>query len=480
MARKKIIFIVILASVVFSLIITQLEQNMRTLHQVITEDPLLYSPEININLLKQETADLLDVQDSLGKEIISHIQSRTLTNTEEEKRILTKIAHTGFLPSSYLKKLPKTIKKTGDFLENPTVLNTFSMLYVVHIAARNYQKESGKLYSLLKEASAGNDFSNPISIGFLGSSSNIPVILEDIDLVRENGTELVRESRARIWCFLIGKCERLLEQKTAVIREKDFLRENIPTLVEFALLPDAIVNHSLRESERFGPYVVENSCFPEKYAPFYILRHEDRGFVVKRADTNYYIDFREIERVVPFNLYVNFFLSRGAKYQLQTGGNEYRCLDLQFWGDLSIINYFNQEFPDKNIASSDDLEKLRDELEELSAEEKNKYTIILDNRIVDLPYMFSAMTNHLSLYRKLISINKSVNPLSLLAIRSSYSLTYGTFSKSIWRLPERPTFFTEKNIPITPVMTTYQDLRKKYTDEEIKVFSIDLVSELNP
>ena len=486
MIRKKqrfiilsIVSVVLFFSVGLSFIWKGLKVRTDFLLQITLEDPLFYSPEVNVGALKQHIATLIHTEDLLMQDIKYRIKQKSLTNIDSEIDMLKKIVLYGFLPASYLQQLPNAIEKTDIFLEKPTVINAFRMLGAVHGAARSYQKDSTRLYDFVTEANAIRDPSSSFTMDFLGSRVNDTTLLEDLHLVKKNGDQLLKESRSRFSCFLRGICETIVQKNRAITFTLKNTLTSFPTLHDFDLLQDDIVNGGLDQAQRVGPYIIKSGCFPQVYVPMYIFRDNDYGFIAKQADENYYLDFKALIQQSPQNQYAKLFLDHGIEFDDQPEGAEYRCLDLRYWGDLATIDYFRKTLNRDDIISSDDLDMLINEFKgNMDVKNSKKYLHILNNRITDLPFMLAFIADSLNFHRTVFLYSNNITPLHLLSVRSAYSITYNTFSRSIWRLDDVPRYLSEKNTPLSPIYTTYHQLRRSYSDEEIRAFDVNVAEYL--
>jgi len=464
---------VMVVIVVFIIFWQVLESRTGYLFNITQNDPLFYSPKIDTQALDTSVSELKVSERVELEDINVRIKNGTLTNSDSDIEILKQIYSNGFLPISYLQQLPKTIEATEVFLQYPNTLNGLKMLSSTYFTARKYHLNGEKLYAMLQKT-GGKGRSNP-TFEFISSRTNRETLEYDGSLIEKNGRKLINETTLRIRCFLFGKCSEFPEAITKNITQTTYMTNVFPSLDNFSLLPDEkiVISGRLENAERSGPYIIESTCFPSKYVPMYIYKDDEYGFMPKQADEIYYSDFVKKLDLVPTNRFANYFKNKGVYYDDVLETAEYGCTDLSYWGDLSTLKYFTSNL-NYDVTSIADLDILYEEFSKNPTSKKTRENIlIIENRIIHLPDMLTTLSSNLDFHSSVSHFSDLVSPMFLLGIRSAYSLTYGTFSKSIWRLNEQPKYLSEKNIPVTNFYTTYNELSKQYSDEEINSFRID-------
>lgn len=434
------------------------ETRVTWLHTTVTHDPLFYIPAVEQDALARSISSLQEAERSAFETVLLHTHKQKLSSGEE--RVLKTVLNEGVLPLSYLELLPLNIERTATFLEHPTYVKGLQLLLLQYKTAQTYRREAYRLSDLSQQASkaAGDEF----VFASFASQINSAVWFHDTALLKANSSELVQISRERIVCYLLGiNCSSTtLPRPTASAVPTGSIR---PTSAP--ALPDDLVN-ILNMPQRYGPFVIETSCFPQRTVSLYLFRGSSTGFLPKQVDENYYLDIHSMlgNQELASNPYAKHYLDQGIDLLIQPEGASYRCTDLRYWGDVAVLAYFSDQFPNAQIHTLADVERLLTTLDQDDSDKARYYRQVFSNRIVYLPDMLQHIARMLRSYERDADYSRTT-PFYLLVIRSHYALTFMTFSSSVWKLDESPQYTSRPNIPLLIGLRAHSSFRNPQTDD---------------
>ncbi|MBI2036295.1 hypothetical protein HYT17_01585 [Candidatus Microgenomates bacterium] len=411
----KLITIILLTAVGFLILINYLAANFDTSSfppvyktnlvklQVLTkEDPLFYDENSDV-LLFAESAQAL-------KEIDQKIVSSDNTYRQSQAGKYQNVFPQGWTiwPDDFLLALSSIYKATALFLEQPTGQNAQRLFYWYDKATTEYKRSIALNIDALEKILAISPERQQTKIVFLASATTPQTVLHDFLLIRKNAEELEKEISERKSCLDKGECPRKSVQTN----------NNRESVVKIAFNPlgDEILGINRTSQKISGPYWADTNCFgspPEgdKYSyPFYMIekasKKEDKIIPsVIFTNTKYYRDYRRIANQPVAQL----LLKHGISLRPHSVLNDYFCTDLSYLPQLY-----------------------------------SQYLGKGQNKLNTMPYLIErTLTYSNSLLYNLSYSQKPYDPLYLLINRSAYSLYFGTFSQSIWRLSETPIFLID-------------------------------------
>ncbi|MCL5439247.1 MAG: hypothetical protein M1268_04685 [Patescibacteria group bacterium] len=415
------------------------------------EDPLFISPDLDISGLKNAVNGLRTVED-------------TFTTNH------SKYPH--LFPTSFLSSLDTVKQAEGQFLAKPGDISAENLLITYKQAAQKYQKDSSDFIKTIK------NHQNEIPQGnlvFLKSVSSKKIILSDLNLLEKNASALKAEVDKRAGCLSSGAgCYR---PAAAFIKPANSpIIQSPPKILSSSLLFVGTDNEEKKTIN--GPYLATGACFgsAEEF-PYYVfkkrdfrLEAEENTFLgLKLASNNY---FRHVAR----NGWENDF-PKGYEWFWQRETMNYLCPDLSFEPRLATLDYFIQTYRQKpllngvgpagsleksffsssmpsyqqasylstyyaffynNVSDQDSKEKLLQRYLIINRQLSN-FPMVIKKIIYEWNWLFAAN-------RKSQIINESNLLSSFYLPRSAWSLTYLTFSPSVWRLSEKPKFIDHRQV----------------------------------
>jgi hypothetical protein len=457
-SQKKVL---ISFTIVIFIYLLFIQLNVTKLHNLTKKDPLFYDPSLDSHELSKGISELKKSENDLLLATAEVLSEKTLNNTAQEKEVINSIVTNGILPIDYLEELTKNLKRNEIFIEKPNLINAVLLLIQTQKTADFYRKESQKLLSLAEaSAKVEGSLSRPYQVHLFGSRSTTIQEYKDIQLINQNSLVLQNDSYSRWKCLLLGM--RCGEQIRNVTPEK---KSKSPR-VTATILPTEITMQNYTFDKMYGPYLIESSCFPKKYTWLQFVIDDKNRFIAKDATENYYYDIDN--RIISSSTQNDYLSDIGMPYDFQNESTSYRCLDLRYWADLSSLAVLEDLMKEKSPTSTDGLRDLETQYPDTFTFEQ---LITLDNKLTHLPYMLRSIATYLDIYTDIQKDYRNrLEILQLVANRSTYALTYQTFSRSIWRLQENPAYTSVQNIAVPSLYTTYTELSNIYTAEEIKDF----------
>ncbi|GEM_PF-4445098 len=413
----KLIAIILLTTAGFLILINYLTANFDTSSfppvsktnlvklQVLTkEDPLFYDENSDVLLFAESAQALKDID----QKIVSSDNTYRQSQAGQYQNVFP--AGWTIWPDDFLLTLSSIHEATALFLEQPTGQNAQRLFYWYDKATAEYKRSIELNIDALEKILAISPERQQTKIVFLASATTPQIVLNDFLLIRKNAEELEKEINQRKNCLNKEGC--LSMQKKS--GENNDNRENI-IKIAFNPLADDILGIDRTSQKIFGPYWANTNCFGlkqgDKYSyPFYIIEKasKKKGKAISSViftNTKYYRDYRRIAKNPLTQLLLKYKISLRPHSVL----NDYFCTDL---------GYLSQIY--------------------------SQYLGKGGNKLNTLPYLITrtlAYSN--SLLYHLNYSKKPYDPLYLLINRSAYSLYFGTFSQSIWRLEQTPLFLID-------------------------------------
>lgn len=432
-----------------------IQNRVNTLYRLTLSDPLFYTPQLDTDELRTVLSSLTQAEANTRKMIFAIAENNTGLDVDES-RALKQASEEHILPLSFLKTLPDTIDATNAFFEKTTFINALKMNQRVSASAKMYEKDAKSFNRSVDDAitALGN---RVFTLESIGSVVRPDVTLEDSEKIVQNSNTLLAESRKRSLCLLGWKCP----------KPTTYQPQYVPPPPSQS--PDKTSSLTSNQHEDFdasGPYMIQSSCFEKKYNAMYLLSNQIYT-IPKLVDESYYTDYKKILERAPSSTNALPYTQDGIPYHAIPEGVSYRCTDLSYWGDITTIDYLQKEYEINVLSSSYDLYTLSKD-----TNKSQDYTTILiaQNRLVMLPQLLKNINYSLSVFNTFDAYTSNISPIYLTMMRSAYSLTFGTFSRSIWRIDERPQYVSQANTPLPEVFTTHTDLKEKFTDQEIRKF----------
>lgn len=416
------------------------DSNLENFYNLTKEDPLFFDPNMDAFLLQKEVSRLT----AEGKKIIE-VNNRFKDTLQEENRdVLPKGWR--LWPDKFLGSLPKVDKLTRNFIENPTAINAVELLDQYEETAGFYERAADLNITALKKIFKNSPDLKNRKILFLGSATTPGIVYDDFLLIKKNARELKKQIFLRKICLITGYCGKKETQNPVLsaVGQEEY--------IDFKPLSSEILGVTPGKEILSGPFRASTKCFgsgPDGGSinyPFYIrsLPSRDGSYLLKPMLTNtkFYKDFREI----PNEKTSQFYLQKGISIKPHAGINDYLCTDLRYIPDL-LIQYLKMD------------NKLADDRS-------------TENKLAVLPYLIKntlSFSSFVSIYPDFV--NQSLDPLYLITDRSAYSLYFGTFTPSIWRIEQEPVFLLDgdfKEYLVKAGFKQYQDLLNEgMTEDEI-------------
>lgn len=417
---------------------------IKALREITIRDPLFYDPSLNISALNKSILNL----ESQEKKFLEN-RSLFLNSLEESQQDLFPTNEKLF-PIEFLSQLSDVSLKTDKFIKNPNSQSAVDLIDSYRKATNRYKTEVSSKLKIAKNILNRDHQLGNKEIRFIGVSTSLSTVINDLELIKRNATALDQEIANRELCLQSSNCN--FEIKTSnPIDRKMFIPKNgsdfeIPVNL---LKPD-------NTDDVLGPFFIQTSCWnKDKYQPIYIFYNSASGNITnlqtKLADQIYYVNY---EKLVRSSVLANIYLNQGIKYGETNATSDYRCPDLTYKPEL--------------------FERLREKLKKGRTLDKQELIIARQNKLWGLPYILNNIAftlEPLALEEKITK--QATDPSYLITARLDYSIFFMPFAKSVWRINDKPDYYSKKNIPFPEFLETYSSLKTKgYGDEEIKKFSI--------
>ena len=473
------------------------------LYQKTLEDPLFTAPDFKVGDLKKSIDEMGSVQ----------------------KRFLdAKLVPKPMFPLKFLEELIKVQDKeqslrVGGISESKII----DLLSEYQSAQKSYNEEIEDFTALYDDkVKAGPE----TRFVFLNTLSSGEVVKKDLKTINENAKALEAEIKSRENCLKSADCG----DRGLIALDKVPRFEEVP--LPKTVIDDVLLVSRYLHSVKRGPYEVATPCFglpgkanseAKKY-PFYVIDSVDDLFqsnhktiFLKQSNQVY---FRRLNKDDPVD---RELIDQGQTWNWFPETNTYSCLNLEYQPTLATMDYFVTEYKspvlpelEKLNLNEADKKKIKAMIDFEDAFYKSKY-ITADNfenlKKVYLGAYESLVRNKLDysqarvkgeilkrallIDRKLANFDKIVNqnllilkvtlvrdieilkegkiglenffPLFLTA-RSTYSLLYFPFSRSMWRLGDKPAYLENESVNLIGSEHEYMSLdqaKEKYSSTEI-------------
>ena len=473
------------------------------LYQKTLEDPLFTAPDFKVGDLKKSIDEMGSVQ----------------------KRFLdAKLIPKPIFPLKFLDELAKVQDKEQSLLVGGTSESKIAdLLGEYQSAQKSYNQEIGDFTALYDDkVKAGPE----TRFVFLNTLSSGEVVKKDLKTINENAKALEAEIKSRENCLKSADCG----DRGLIALDKVPRFEEVP--LPKTVIDDVLLVSRYLHSVKRGPYEVATPCFglpgkanseAKKY-PFYVIDSVDDLFqsnhktiFLKQSNQVY---FRRLNKDDPVD---RELIDQGQTWNWFPETNTYSCLNLEYQPTLATMDYFVTEYKspvlpelEKLNLNEADKKKIKAMIDFEDAFYKSKY-ITADNfenlKKVYLGAYESLVRNKLDysqarvkgeilkrallIDRKLANFDKIVNqnllilkvtlvrdieilkegkiglenffPLFLTA-RSTYSLLYFPFSRSMWRLGDKPAYLENESVNLIGSEHEYMSLdqaKEKYSSTEI-------------
>jgi len=408
------------------------------------DDPLLYAPDLNViqwnktvgALSSARTQFLANSRDGLSANIdYALLYPAALSNPE------------ALYPLAFLTRFAKATALQESFWEQPSDISARKLLAAQADAARAYYR-SARFHTKMLDSLADSAW----FIRYIGSAADIAIFRNDFALITKNGQELQKEIAHRSECVRFGSCTyRRNDNRTAppvpsiVVQQPTF---SIP--LEF-ILPGTTEKIA-------GPYLITTNCLNRTISslpaqvPMYLSFGRYDGLPTALpflADDNFYWDARDNTDEVSRRK-----VSLGQIYNNQAVTNTYMCNDNSFYPNILTLASLQDDIAKEGVITSEETYLLRSKLpsdeilpalsaayEKLDTAHARHRKMIVDNRLAHFDLVLGKLNEFMRSYANFTYINKEPYPLpSLLGERSSYSLLYLPFARSVWRIADHPRY----------------------------------------
>jgi len=473
------------------------------LYQKTLEDPLFTAPDFKVGDLKKSIDEMGSVQ----------------------KRFLdAKLVPKPMFPLKFLEELIKVQDKeqslrVGGISESKII----DLLSEYQSAQKSYNEEIEDFTALYDDkVKAGPE----TRFVFLNTLSSGEVVKKDLKTINENAKALEAEIKSRENCLKSADCG----DRGLIALDKVPRFEEVP--LPKTVIDDVLLVSRYLHSVKRGPYEVATPCFglpgkanseAKKY-PFYVIDSVDDLFqsnhktiFLKQSNQVY---FRRLNKDDPVD---RELIDQGQTWNWFPETNTYSCLNLEYQPTLATMDYFVTEYKspvlpelEKLNLNEADKKKIKAMIDFEDAFYKSKYTTEANFENLKKVYLGayeSLVRNKLDysqarvkgeilkrallIDRKLANFDKIVNqnllilkvtlvrdieilkegkiglenffPLFLTA-RSTYSLLYFPFSRSMWRLGDKPAYLENESVNLIGSEHEYMSLdqaKEKYSSTEI-------------
>jgi hypothetical protein len=381
-------------------------EHLQAFHTLTQEDPLFYDPAMEVDLLREALRDMQDIDRRV-------IEASKPYQTEEQATLYPE----GWTlwPETFLAQLPVVHDATTAFLEDPSSEGAEKLIERYKDTTTAYQEEIEKDIQLLENILSLDDRLQDRSIFFLNSGTTAGIVLNDLKLIHANAQALVQEIANREQCLYEGVCI-----DTKPTPPPTPVTERMP----FEPLPEEVLNIYHQEESFLGPYYAATSCFgltqsgqvPEH--AFYIVHQSDETFhdsfqVPILSNKMFYRDIASSTEDV-----VSIFARINIPINVQNSTHHYMCSHLGYISQIytQLLSETAPNFVDNNETY----------------------------RIATIPHILKLISFN-TLNRIFVPefTNQPNSAFGLTVIESGYSLLYGTYFSSVWRLSTQPQYLSD-------------------------------------
>lgn len=479
----------------------------------IKEDPLFYSPDLDLKGLT-EAVDSLDRQ-----------QNDFLKNIKQTQHLY---------PTDFLKEMVKTSQLTDQFLKDPSDSLAYLIIDQYRQTTKAYGNEAETLVDFLSNIQSVNTIYTTTNAILINITTNSKIMLDDIKKIAQNTNSLEEEINLREKCLIQNQCQRpsLNFPKPNTSLNASNQTTNTTDIIEPTWvfnLSNAQIKNLKRQKLLRGIYQTKSPCFGlnEDFSwpnhLFYLnqvdkVSSDSPRIAIPLSTDIFFRKIRPDSEVAGDKELVE----QGIKYAMVDSDNAYMCPYLGYLAEVSTMDLFLQKnkpiLIDKNIfapGSTGDFfnQAKKDEkdffessyflyhkLDRLADDYGFLYKLLTENPQTSWakslnPVKEDLLKRHLSIKRRLGQINLVFNratqlvkgsnlrievnpkdPVSVSAFvytyRNFYGLYYMPFSPSIWRSNESLQYLEKKLVTgaIGPAggWINYHQALEIYSPEEIK------------
>lgn len=481
---------------------------LASFYQWIKEDPLFYSPDLDLKGF-EEAVNFLDQQ-----------QNKLLVSIKQTNNVY---------PASFLKEMVKSAQLTDNFLAEPSDRLASLLIDQYQKTASAYQTEANSLVARL-----ASNLPQPLDVILLNVATNNAILSDDIEKIAKNGSNLEEEINIREKCLRGNLCLRPANSFPKPDANSD---ENQSVVQDDILTPELVFNLSsqnltdLQKQKKLrGIYQTKTPCFG--------LNEEDLSwpshlFYLRQRQNEEQIPYVDIllateiffRKLVPYSEVAGDkeLLKQGIKYTIIPTNNSYMCPYSGYLAEVATLDLFlnhqrsiledrtidtslkfgdffkrarkiEKDFFDSNYPSYQSLEKLAENygyLYRLMVENpkdpgiKSLYKIkdkllerylAVKNKLGQINLLFNDATDLIegANQRVELSIKDPIltDPAFIYTYKNFYGLYYLPFSASIWRSDESLQYIQERLVTgaVSPTggWISYHQAIELYTSEKIQ------------
>ncbi len=289
--------------------------NLAAYYQWNKEDPLFYSPDLDIDSLKTVINKINIDQDNL------------LTMMKENEHIY---------PTDFLRSFVEASNYMRSFLQNPSINTAKSLVEKQKQVAYFYKKESMRL-SILIERNNPNDNLSVISLNLKKSKATI---VSDLAKIINNSNVLLSEITQREKCLKgVGECKRpgmsFEEPKRKALIEYGQNEK----LLDKKLIFDPLAT-TFDYSKVKGPYIAKTPCFgwgnDFTYQNNYFYLKEDAQTNIQLATDLFFRRLSSQAQIAE----ERHLVSEGTNYIYIVSSTPYACSYSEYLAEISEMNIF--------------------------------------------------------------------------------------------------------------------------------------------
>ena len=413
--------------------------SLALLYEETSRDPLFYSPGLNLSNWESVLEKLY-----IARGIFFQTTS---AQTPDEGARLTymEMEHNSeaLYPLAFLSHFVKTARANENFLASPSDILAHNLVQSMELTDQLYThsiKDHLRLLTILPKKT-------DVYL-FLGSATNQSIIQHDFELLLKNASQLKQEITRRKECLYLGICTEI-PPTTMPSADGDVSVTMAEPKIPIGLLTPP---HTKQVT---GPYLIKSNCWGQSVGlkkqqawPMYL-------FISTYRDTTVALPMLANE-IFYWNVASSTYpidrekAGRGIVYNDQIATNMYWSPDNSFYPTILTLSFLQNKISTEGViveeerALSENLpsDTLLTGLEEAYAKntsaESRERRLIVENKLVGFDLSLGKLYEFLHSYTDATIINgRPFAAFSLLGARSSYSLLYMPFARSVWRLPEK-------------------------------------------
>ena len=439
-------------------------------YDVTKNDPLLYSPHINVSGWKE----VLPLLQKKRGEFFAALRAYPSSSISEQKIIKKIIAGpSSIYPFEFLEAFLAAVEAQERFLEYPSLELALKLIDTQQLAAEEYATNAKGFARITADATK----TLPSGVYLtLGSAITTKLVSEDAALIAENARRLRLEIEERYRCLKFGSCGASRPRIHSVLAMSDDPVASSPYKIPIDIITPP------RTTETLGPYAITTSCFgksadgsPRRWPMYLFVSINDgiRTALPMLANENYYWDTRrsdypsDVEKV-----------ALGVTYNDQAATNLYMCNNNDYYPNILTLVFLQNLIKKEGAVVPAEERLLYDPVpsDALFSELLTQYegadntitaerALVVENKLVGYELMLGKLAELFNSYSAITVINEYPFPVAtILGLRSSYSLLYLPFARSVWRLPDQPRFFLEEQYTNADRYFTWDEVREQGFD----------------